>query len=359
MSSPAFVGCDPTRRGAPLLAARDTAPPLLDAHRRRRWRRLAFGAATAGGDALARHGSPPARRGPRADVPTGRLATRTLAGGRRSRNVSDDQEPFREGDIRVREFNAGALVNFRQVRRVQTLAGTFHAASEHVECEACTPALVEDATRRALRAGWAFDGSRRYGYSISDEEGLGASPSGEWTARAFGADGDAGAVVADLRGYLSLGPRHAALAGRVAGAHAWGDEAVRRVFGAEAAGPRCRSSLSTSTRSRYCVDSTLLTSAAGMPSSRTSTTGCRSCGSNGERARGRSSSGLHGALFSDFGSAWNDSRERQSGVRRLALSYRPTSSSAPALTVGGVTFRHDLRSRMGRRCSPASAARFN
>ena len=86
--------------------------------------------------------------------------------------MSDDQEPFREGDIRVREFNAGALVNFRQVRRVQTLAGTFHAASEHVECEACTPALVEDATRRALRAGWAFDGSRRYGYSISDEEGL-------------------------------------------------------------------------------------------------------------------------------------------------------------------------------------------
>ncbi len=194
---------------------------------------LAFGGATAGGDALARHGyyasAAWSTRG-RPDWAAGYAYARwrpTFFA-----DVSDDQEPFREGDIRIREFNAGALVNFRRVRQSQTLAGTFHAASEHLECEACTPAVTEDATRRALRAGWTFDGSRRYGYSISDEEGLSASLSGEWTARALGADGDAGAVVADLRGFLPLGPRHGVLAGRVAGAHAWGDEPVRRVFGA-------------------------------------------------------------------------------------------------------------------------------
>ena len=194
---------------------------------------LAFGAATAGSDALARHGyyasAAWSTRG-RPDWSAGYAYNRwrpTFFA-----DVSDDVEPFRGGDIRIREFNAGALVNFRRVRRAQTVAGTFHAASERLECEACAPPVSEEATRRALRAGWLFDGARRYGYSISDEEGVSASVSSEWTARGLGADGDAGAIVTDLRGYVRLGPRHAVLAGRLGGARAWGDEPVRRVFGA-------------------------------------------------------------------------------------------------------------------------------
>ena len=198
---------------------------------------VAVGAATSGADALGRHGyyasaawSTRGRPDWAAAYAYDRWRPTLFA------NMSDDQEAFRSGDIRVREVNAGAQLSFRRVRRAQVVVGTFHAAREQIDCAACEPAINEQADRRALRAGWLYDGARRFGYSISDEEGFIAVGSAEWTRSALGADGNATAVVGDLRGYLRAGPRHAVIASRIGAAHAWGDRSVRRIFAAGANG---------------------------------------------------------------------------------------------------------------------------
>jgi hypothetical protein len=88
-----------------------------------------------------------------------------------------------------------------------------------------------------LRAGWLVDSSRTYGYSIGREDGWRSAVTTELTREALGADGDAGAAVIDLRGYVPVRPRHAVVAGRIAGATSWGDEDVRRLFSASGTGP--------------------------------------------------------------------------------------------------------------------------
>ena len=196
---------------------------------------LAVGAATSGADALGRHGyyasaawSTRGRPDWAAAYAYDRWRPTLFA------NLQDDQESWRSGDIRAREVNAGAQMSFRRVRRVQTIVGTFHAAREQIDCTACEPSINAQVDRRAWRAGWLFDGARRFGYSISDEEGFSAALSAEWSREALGADGNAAAVVGDLRGYLRAGPRHAVIAARAGAAHAWGDEVMRRVFAAGA-----------------------------------------------------------------------------------------------------------------------------
>ena len=306
----------------------------------------AFGAAIAGADALGRHAYAASAawstRG-RPDWTAAYVYDRwrpTLFA-----DFSDDQEPFLEGDLRVRELNAGALMAFRTVRRTQTIVGAYHAAHEALACGACEPSRVAEADRRALRAGWIFDAARGFGYSISDEEGFRVALSAEWTAESLGADGDASAVIADIRGYRQAGPRHAVLAGRLAAARAGGDESVRRLFGAGG---------TTAGLPLLDFDLGAIGLLRGFDSS--DVVGRSALVANVdyrvpllwiERGSGtwplflRS---VHGALFADAGSAWD--QRRTSDDWRASFGAELSSDlvigySLPLTVAGGIALRHD------------------
>jgi Tol biopolymer transport system component len=201
---------------------------------------LVIGAATAGGDVLGRHAYAVSTawavdRG-RPDWWAGYAYDRwwpTLFA-----DVSDDTDAFRDGEIRTREVNAGALFPWRRVRSTQSAVVSFNASREALDCLACSPAAAGRVTRHALRGGWTFQSARSYGYSISREDGSSISLSIEGTLGALGSDADAGAAVLDLRHYLRAAPRHGVIAARVAGAATWGDSKSRRVFSAAGSGPQ-------------------------------------------------------------------------------------------------------------------------
>ena len=155
-------------------------------------------------------------------------------------SYSDDTDPVRDGEVRSRELFAGALLRFRRVRRTETLMAGFDAQRDTLRCTAITAACrVGRAMRdlRSLRAGWLHDSRRQFGYSISTAEGFAVQAAVESSRRALGSDANAGAAIFDARTFHRVAGRHTILAARVAGATAWGDAAVRRVFSAAGAGP--------------------------------------------------------------------------------------------------------------------------
>jgi hypothetical protein len=72
--------------------------------------------------------------------------------------------------------------------------------------------------------------ARRYGYSISPEDGVAAGAALELTRRGLGGDGNAQLFRADTRAFLPLGRRHSVLALRASGAASRGDAIVRRTL---------------------------------------------------------------------------------------------------------------------------------
>ena len=312
---------------------------------------LAIGGATGGSDALGRH----SYYASAAWSTRGRPDWTAAYAYERWRpaffaDISDDQEPFRDGDIRVRELNAGGLMTFRTVRRAQTIAGVFHAAREEFDCASCQPAVGE-ANRRALRAGYVFDTSRRFGYSISDEEGFAASLSAEWTAASLGADGDATAVIADLRGYRRAGPRHAVIAARLAGAHSGGDASVRRAFSAggnSAPLPFLDFGFGAIGLVRG-FDASDVAGRSAIVANADYRLPLRWI----ERGAGtwplflRS---VHGALFADAGTAWDQRRNRdewRTSVGGELSADIVIGYSVPLTVTGGIAFRNDPTNRAG------------
>ena len=152
-------------------------------------------------------------------------------------NTSDETDPWRDGEIRTREGNAGILVPFRRVRQSHSVLGAFHASTDEFVCTECPADERSEIVRRAIRLGWLTNAARSFGYSISREEGWTASVATEFNREALGADGDGGSATADVRAYFHAIPRHGVLALRGAAATAWGDAAVRRVFSASGSGP--------------------------------------------------------------------------------------------------------------------------
>jgi hypothetical protein len=199
---------------------------------------LVIGAATAGYDALGRHGfgieggwsANRARPDWQAAYAYDRWWPTIFA------DVADDTDPFRDGEARTIEGNAGVLLPIRRVRWSQSILAAVHRSSDRLRCSTCGPDDVVDVTRGALRGGWLLDAARAYGYSISDEEGWSAGVATELTREALGSDGNGGAATLDVRAFVPLGSRHAVLAARGAAATTWGDEAVRRVFSASGNG---------------------------------------------------------------------------------------------------------------------------
>jgi hypothetical protein len=153
-------------------------------------------------------------------------------------NFSDDTDPWRDGEVRTRELNAGALFVARRVRRTHTVLAAVNASSDAFECASCAVPVDSVIRRRALRLGWSFDNTRLYGYSVSRESGTAMRVTWETAPEALGSDAGAGAMTFDVRAYHHAGPRHRALALRAAGASAWGDSRARRLFSAAGAGPQ-------------------------------------------------------------------------------------------------------------------------
>jgi hypothetical protein len=153
-------------------------------------------------------------------------------------SMSDDTDPWRDGEVRTREINAGAFVVARRVRRTLTLLTSFNASSDQFACTDCSRLVDATVRRRAVRLGWSFDTTRSYGYSISGETGAAVRTTWEAAPRRLGSEASTAAMTFDVRGYRRAGIRHGVVALRAAGAAAWGDEHARRFFSAAGSGPQ-------------------------------------------------------------------------------------------------------------------------
>jgi hypothetical protein len=147
-------------------------------------------------------------------------------------STSDDTDPWRGGEIRTREVNAGALFNVARVRWSQTVLTAIDASEDVFACQSCDDPPPGAVRRGAIRTGWSFINAKSYGYSISRESGTALRLTFENAPEALGSDTTTSALTIDTRAYRQLGPRHAALAVRAAGASAWGDKRDRHVFSA-------------------------------------------------------------------------------------------------------------------------------
>ena len=145
-------------------------------------------------------------------------------------SVSDDTDPWRGGEIRTRELNAGALFTVQRVRWSQTVLTAINASEDSFACLACDEPVHMSVQRGAIRTGWMFVNAKSYGYSISRESGSALRLTWENAPDALGSDATTSAMTVDARAYAHVGVRHAAVAIRAAGASAWGDERARRIF---------------------------------------------------------------------------------------------------------------------------------
>lgn len=139
-------------------------------------------------------------------------------------SAADDLTVWQNADYRETSIDGGVLVPFNTVRRRQRLYGAMHVTREQ------DPGRVFD--RRALRFAYQFSTARRYGYSISPQDGVTAGVTSEITRKALGSDADAATFSVDLRAYPRLRGRHRILAVRAAFAGSYGDRDGRRVLGA-------------------------------------------------------------------------------------------------------------------------------
>jgi hypothetical protein len=142
--------------------------------------------------------------------------------------ASDDTDSWRQGTVRARDVTAGVLLPWRQVRWSSSVLAAVSASDDAFACAACEEPIATIRRRQAGRVGAAVSNAKRFGYSISAEQGGAANVIAEF-ARGSGR-GTATSLAAELRGYRRAVPRHAVVAVRVAAATSRGDERVRRVF---------------------------------------------------------------------------------------------------------------------------------
>ena len=122
--------------------------------------------------------------------------------------------------------DAGVWRPFRRVRWTHTALAAYHV--ERLTTD--TASTSDTLTRAGVRTAWTFTSARRYGYSISQEDGVTLAATGEFVRPGLGADASADAVTADVRAFVPLGWPHAVLAARVGLAASMGDDDVQRRF---------------------------------------------------------------------------------------------------------------------------------
>jgi hypothetical protein len=151
--------------------------------------------------------------------------------------VSDDTDPWRDGEVRSVDVDAGVLLRVSRVRFSHTTLAAFHASGDGFTCAACEPAVDARQRFRSMRLGWSFTNARAFGYSISAEEGGRFTATIDIPRTSLGSDGNGVSATIDLRRYVHAWPRHGAIAVRAAGAASWGDEEALREFSASGNGP--------------------------------------------------------------------------------------------------------------------------
>lgn len=156
--------------------------------------------------------------------------------------ASDDTDPWRGGERRLVEADAGMLLVSRRIRWSQTVLAELHGSDERFACDAgvssCRDADGVRLRRLSMRTGVSFNAARMFGYSISPEEGgrLTATLEGTRTGSLGGLTSLSATV--DARRYLRAWPRHGVLAVRGAAAASWGDAPLRREFSASGSDPQ-------------------------------------------------------------------------------------------------------------------------
>ena len=155
--------------------------------------------------------------------------------------ASDDTDPWRGGERRTVEADAGMLLVSRRIRWEQTVLAELHGSSERFVCPADAAACDVNGLqvrRTSIRTGFSFNAVRMFGYSISPEEGARVTTTFEGArSGSFGGLSSTSATV-DARGYFRTWPRHGVLAVRGAAAISWGDRALRRQFSASGTDPQ-------------------------------------------------------------------------------------------------------------------------
>lgn len=138
---------------------------------------------------------------------------------------SDDGTPA-TATLREREIEGGIALPFRRIRVSHVALMSFvGGANEFTRRDGVTTSH-----RAAWRAAWSLSSSRRYGYSISQEDGVAIGVTSEIAREALGSSADASAATADARIYVSPFAQHQVLALRLAGGWSTGDPTVRRAF---------------------------------------------------------------------------------------------------------------------------------
>lgn len=127
---------------------------------------------------------------------------------------------------REQQVEAGVLRPFVRVRRTHAARLAYYAE----RMTTGTPEFARRVDRAGIRAAWTINTARRYGYSISLEDGWSFGATAELLRPALGADGSAEAFTVDGRAYLPLGLPHAVAALRGAFGAGSGDPMVARAF---------------------------------------------------------------------------------------------------------------------------------
>jgi hypothetical protein len=127
---------------------------------------------------------------------------------------------------REQQVDVGVLRPFRRIRWFQSVSGAYHLD----RTTTTTAAVARTANRSGVRGAWLFSSAKRYGYSISAEDGVSLAATAELQRTALGADGRADAFTADARAYLPVGLPHVIVAVRFAAGTSRGDQDVRRQF---------------------------------------------------------------------------------------------------------------------------------
>lgn len=130
--------------------------------------------------------------------------------------------------LREREVEGGVLFPMRHVRLSHTiLSSIIRTAGDFA-----LPDAQFTRTRTAWRAAWSIASARRYGYSISPEDGVRLGLTAEISRKVIGSSGDAAIFTGDGRVYWSpvAGHPHHVLAVRFGGGVSRGDLSAGRTF---------------------------------------------------------------------------------------------------------------------------------
>ncbi len=131
-------------------------------------------------------------------------------------------------DSRSTEFFGGFVLPYRRARFSHAVLLGLSTNDQHIDLG---DADIRRA-RNAARTAWTFSSARRYGYSISPEDGVRLGLTAERTMTGLGSDGRASTFTADARVYLPGGIRHGVLAVRAAAGSSTGHVGSRRLFSA-------------------------------------------------------------------------------------------------------------------------------